>query len=181
MHRREADDGAEIGVERGDVAVADEGRARVPHAFCVEQRQQLDAAIPAAHGNHRVRVERVEGPQQRHDANARTPGRERLPLEDVLVPHRIEAEPPDFLNAAVELSSVEGTRGSHERNAAALSHRPELDQTGRGARGHCQAAISSATARCSSQPMRSSDGNAGRCTNRSFTAFCLCQASSMRF
>jgi len=51
----ECDEAAAGGQERQDrreIAVADEGFARIARDLCVEKRQHLRAPVPAAHANH---------------------------------------------------------------------------------------------------------------------------------
>ena len=139
-------------MQRRDVAVADERRARLSDAVGVEQRQQLRRcrsrrARPSrrrrpisssARCERRARDARRHRPTSRRRSNTRSSKTGSKP------------EPLQLGDAGVELGAVEGAGRRHERRRGCPG------RTGRNlmspaavARHHSHAAISRATARCS--------------------------------
>ena len=106
--------------QRRVVAVADE-QLRMPRDLCaIEQRQQVHAAIPAAHRQQRGhgRIDPVSGKGSR--PNLRRPGKVAgLLSKDGVIEHRHEPEPLDFGNAARELVAVEWTGRGHDGDGVA--------------------------------------------------------------
>ena len=92
-----------------------------PNAPRVEQRQQLDAAVSAAHGDHRVDVRASPARRdQRARAGCGVPATIAAALEHAIVEHRLEAEPPQLGDAGVELvARSNGLAGATSAIAAA--------------------------------------------------------------
>src|SRR5258706_9191121 len=180
MKRRQAGLKRDHREQGGKVAVPDERLTRVAELARVKQRQHLSAAISAADAddaaNRRIRERCADSrrPDLRRTRNVTRRG----PREHRLVVNRLEPEPPDLVDALVELPSRERAGRSYDGETVAGRERARLSH-------HRYCAISSAINLCSSRPIvcRSACHFAGRDVmaaprNRSFTRCWRCSASS---
>ena len=133
-------------MQRGEIAVPDERRPRPSQSIDVEERQDLDAAVAAAHGDDRIGVHLVERAHEGAGTSRWIAGRHRATVEHRVVVHRVQPEAAQLRDPGVELGTGEGAGGRDERHPAAGPDRAKLDEARGRPRSQRHAAISSATA-----------------------------------
>src|SRR5262249_32196583 len=137
----------------GDIAVADEHLRVRAHGVELEQRQHLNAAVPAAHAEDASNGWIGPGVHERRRSLGRITGDEPASRENAIVEHRLETERSHLLHAAIELLARKRARGCENRDAI-----PGAQRAGppawllRPLATHAHRAISSATAWCSTRP-----------------------------
>ena len=105
--------------KRREIAVADERLAGGARLLAIEQRQQLPAAVSAAHAEQTLDGRIAPGLTNRRRPQLRRTGDISLPREYRVVVHRFEAETPDLLDPLVELVAVERAGGRDDGEAIA--------------------------------------------------------------
>jgi hypothetical protein len=112
-------------------------------------REDLHAAVPASQRDHGVDVRPGPGAVQFAGAPLGGSGDVPGPLEDTRVVHRLDAKPPQFRDAGVELSAIallERARRRDDGDVAAVAQRANFPEPGTRAPRHRHCSISRATA-----------------------------------
>src|SRR6187551_816947 len=119
-------------VECRRVAVTDERRSPGAQLLDAKKRQQLHAAVTAAHCHHGVHIVAVEARQELGRPAVGGPGNDVLTVENLLVEHWDEANSLELRESRVELRAIERARRCDERHLATRLYRSRLRQTGAG-------------------------------------------------
>ena len=132
--------------ERRHVAVADEDLGGPLHQGRVQKRQELRAAVAAAHRHERRNRRIVPRVVDGRGAHGGLAGDVALSRKDALVVDRFEAKAFELDDPGVELFSFERAGRRHQRDAIARPQPARLHPAARDSSAHRKAAISAAIA-----------------------------------